>query len=59
VLVDTLSGIYCSLDILARKRGTIVTSPPNFNQLIANPLAFKSTQIREIFDRVISALKPS
>jgi DNA repair exonuclease SbcCD ATPase subunit len=45
VLADTLSGVYCSLDIMARKKGSIQGSPPNFNQLVSNPLAIRSTQI--------------
>lgn len=52
-----MSGIYCSLDIIARKKGKIVSDSPNFDDLIKNPSSIKSTKIRQAFDEVIEALK--
>lgn len=36
-LIDVLNGIYCSLDIINRKKGKIISEFVNFQELIKNP----------------------
>lgn len=56
-MTDTIKSIYCSLDIIARKKGKIVAEEPKFDTLISNPAEIKTTKIRQCFDEVMEVLK--
>jgi hypothetical protein len=56
-LTDTIKSIYCSLDIIARKKGKVVGEEPKFDSLISHPGEIKTNKIRQCFEDVIEALK--